>query len=84
MNEQILKAIENLAERVGSLSQRFETFRDETQKHFESLEREVGWIRGKLEGREEAKSETVARRATWIAIASVLIALMALIKSFFP
>ena len=84
MNEQILKAIENLAERVGSLSQRFETFRDETQKHFESLEREVGWIRGKLEGREEAKSETLARRATWISIASIFIALTALIKSFFP
>ena len=77
MNEQILKAIERL-------TQRFETFRDETQKHFESLEREVGWIRGKLEGREEAKSETLARRATWIAIASVFIALTALIKSFFP
>lgn len=76
MNEQILKAIE-------SLTQRFETFRDETQKHFESLEREVGWIRGKLEGREEAKSETVARRATWISIVSVLMALTAFIKSFF-
>ena len=76
MNEQILKAIENL-------TQRFETFRDETQKHFESLEREVGWIRGKLEGREEAKSETVARRATWISIVSVFMALTALIKSFF-
>ena len=77
MNQQILKAIENL-------TRRFETFRDETQKHFESLEREVGWIRGKLEGREEAKSETLARRATWIAIVSVLIALAALLKSFFP
>lgn len=76
MNEQILKAVE-------SLTQRFETFRDETQKHFESLEREVGWIRGKLEGRQEAKSETVVRRATWISIASVLIALTAFIKSFF-
>lgn len=83
MNEQILKAVENLAERVESLTQRFETFRDETQKHFESLEREVGWIRGKLEGREEAKSETVARRATWISIASALMALTAFIKSFF-
>lgn len=77
MNEQILKAVENL-------TRRFETFRDETQKHFESLEREVGWIRGKLEGREEAKSEIVARRATWIAVASALIALAALLKSFFP
>ena len=76
MNEQILKAIE-------SLTQRFETFRDETQKHFESLEREVGWIRGKLEGREEAKSETVARRAAWISIVSALMALTAFIKSFF-
>lgn len=76
MNEQILKAIEGL-------TQRFETFRDETQKHFESLEREVGWIRGKFEGREEAKSETVARRATWISIASALMALTAFIKSFF-
>lgn len=84
MNEQILKAVENLAERVESLTRRFETFRDETQKHFESLEREVGWIRGKLEGREEAKSEIVARRATWIAVASALIALAALLKSFFP
>ena len=83
MNEQILKAVENLAERVESLSQRFETFRDETQKHFESLEREVGWIRGKLEGREEAKSETVARRAAWISIVSALMALTAFIKSFF-
>ena len=77
MNEQILKTVENL-------TQRFESFHDETQKHFESLEREVGWIRGKLEGREEAKSEIVARRATWIAVASALIALAALLKSFFP
>lgn len=76
MNEQILKAVENL-------TQRFETFRDETQKHFESLEREVGWIRGKLEGREKAKSETVARRATWISIVSALMALTAFVKSFF-
>ena len=83
MNEQILKAVEDLAERVESLAQRFETLRDETQKHFESLEREVGWIRGKLEGREEAKSETLARRATWISIMSALVALAALIKSFF-
>ena len=59
MNEQILKAIEKLAESVENLredtNQRFETLTRETNQRIETLTSEVSWIRGKLEGRDESK-----------------------------
>ena len=87
MNEQILKAIEKLAESVENLredtNQRFETLTRETNQRIETLTSEVSWIRGKLEGRDEAKSENRVNLALGIAGVSALIALAALIKGCF-
>ena len=87
MNEQILKAIEKLAESVENLredtNQRFETLTRETNQRIETLTREVSWIRGKLEGRDESKSENRVNLALGIAGLSALIALAALIKGCF-
>ena len=98
MNEQILKAIEKLAESVENLredtNQRFETLTRETNQRIETLTREtnqrietltseVSWIRGKLEGRDESKSENRVNLALGIAGVSALIALAALIKGCF-
>lgn len=87
MNEQILKAIEKLAESVENLredtNQRFETLTRETNQRIETLTREVSWIRGKLEGRDESKSENRVNLALGVAGVSALIALAALIKGCF-
>lgn len=87
MNEQILKAIEKLAESVENLredtNQRFETLTRETNQRIETLTNEVSWIRGKLEGRDESKSENRVNLALGIAGLSALIALAALLKGCF-
>lgn len=87
MNEQILKAIEKLAESVENLredtNQRFEALTRETNQRIETLTREVSWIRGKLEGRDESKSENRVNLALGIAGVSALIALAALFKGCF-
>ncbi len=87
MNEQILKAIEKLAESVENLredtNQRFETLTRETNQRIETLTREVSWIRGKLEGRDESKSENRVNLALGIAGVSAFIALAALFKGCF-
>lgn len=87
MNEQILKAIEKLAESVENLredtNQRFEALTRETNQRIETLTREVSWIRGKLEGRDESKSENRVNLALGIAGVSAFIALAALFKGCF-
>ena len=87
MNDQILKAIEKLSESVENLredtNQRFETLTRETNQRIETLTNEVSWIRGKLEGRDESKSENRVNLALGIAGLSALIALAALIKGCF-
>ena len=98
MNEQILKAIEKLAESVENLredtNQRFETLTRETNQRIETLTREtnqrietltseVSWIRGKLEGRDESKSENRVNLALGTACVSALLALAALLKGCF-
>lgn len=87
MNEQILKAIEKLAESVENLredtNQRFETLTRETNQRIETLTREVSWIRGKLEGRDESKSENRVNLALGIAGVSAFIAFAALFKGCF-
>lgn len=98
MNEQIVKAIEKLTESVENLredtNQRFETLTRETNQRIETLTREtnqrietltseVSWIRGKLEGRDESKSENRVNLALGTASVSALLALAALIKGCF-
>ena len=98
MNEQILKAIEKLAESVENLredtnqrfetltretNQRIETLTRETNQRIETLTREVSWIRGKLEGRNESKRENRVNLALGTACVSVLLALAALLKGCF-
>ena len=98
MNEQILKAIEKLAESVENLredtnqrfetltretNQRIETLTRETNQRIETLTREVSWIRGKLEGRDESKSENRVNLALGIAGVSAFIAFAALFKGCF-
>ena len=79
MQDPILKAVEKLADQVEKLTHRFDSF---IQNDFRELSREVSEIRGKLGGREEARSDARARRAEWIAAAAVIVAIGALIKSF--
>lgn len=87
MNEQILKAVEKLGESVENLredtNKRFETLTRETNQRIETLTREVSWIRGKLEGRDESKSENRVNLALGIAGVSAFIAFAALFKGCF-
>ena len=87
MNEQILKAVEKLGESVENLredtNKRFETLTRETNQRIETLTREVSWIRGKLEGRDESKSENRVNLALGMAGVSALVAFAALFKGCF-
>lgn len=70
-------------QRMDTIESQLRDSNNEHQKRFAALEKDVAWIRGKMEGAERSESDTRSRRATWIAAISVLIALASLIKGFF-
>ena len=55
----------------------------DNQRRFGTLEQDIAWIRGRLEGAEKTETDARARRATWIAAISVVIALASFTKGFF-
>ena len=65
----------NLRDEIGELRG---DVRDETDE----LRGDVRWIRGKLEGRQEATSNKDVKTAIWIALGSALAAIISLVKSF--
>ena len=78
---------------LGDLRDQIKTAENRTEKHFDSienrldvidqrvgsLERDVGWIKGKLEGRQETGTRWVSLIAVGTAIVSGVIALIALV-----
>ena len=91
--EKRLEAIDTQAkENNDRLEKRLETFdiqakenNDRLEKRLEAIdtrvggvERDVGWIKGKLEGKQESNSRILVVFSTGAAIAAVIIALIAL------
>ena len=94
--ERVLSSIEDLKRMDAELKRMFERMDDkiehmntQTNNRLLAVEKDVGelrsdvkWIRGKLEGRQEAKADKDAKAAIWIALGSALAAIVSLVKSF--
>ena len=76
--ERVLSAIEDLKR----TTERIEGRLTGVENRFVSVEKDVAWIKGKLEGRQESLSNKNVRSALWIALGSALAAIISLIKSF--
>jgi len=75
LREDVKRTIERIDEKIDD---RFAI----AGKDVSELRGDVRWIRGKLEGRQEATSSQDAKTALWIALGSALAAIVSLIKSF--
>ena len=94
--ERVLSAIEDLKRTTERMEDRMERMEDRmermenridsrlitVEKDVSNLHGDVRWIRGKLEGRQEATSNKDVKTAIWIALGSALAAIISLIKSF--
>lgn len=69
--ERVLNAIEDLKRTTERIEGRLT-----------GVEKDVAWIKGKLEARQESLSNKNAKSALWIALGSALAAIISLIKSF--
>ena len=77
------KGFQEVKAALTSMDERQRQSESANQERFAALEKDVAWIRGNMVRTQETKSEARARRATWIAIVSVGIALVSLVKGFF-
>lgn len=75
LRDDVKRTTERMEEKIDN---RFTT----VEKDVSELRGDVRWIRGKLEGRQEATSNKDVKTAIWIALGSALAAIISLIKSF--
>lgn len=89
MTERIADKIERVEDRIERVEVKVEQVTEKVNDRLAGMEKEVSnvhgdvrWIRGKLEGRQEATSNQDVKTAIWIALGSALAAIISLIKSF--
>ena len=75
LRDDVKRTIERMDEKIDD---RFATI----GKDMSEWRGDIRWIRGKLEGRQEATSNQDAKTALWIALGSALAAIVSLIRSF--
>ena len=87
--ERVEDKIERVEDRIERVEVKIDQVNEKVNDRLASMEKDVGnvhgdvrWIRGKLEGRQEATSNQDAKTALWIALGSALAAIVSLIKSF--
>ena len=69
---------QDFKERVWHFIEKTENFIEKTEEWKQRVSRELGWIRGKLEGREEAVSAMWGKVGAAAGYAAAIIALVAL------
>lgn len=69
-------------ERVLSTIEEVKRTTEHIDNRLTSVEKDVAWIKGKLEGTPEALSNKDAKSALWIALGSAVAAIISLLKSF--
>lgn len=69
---------ERLEKRLDATNERLEKRLDSMDTHTAQLRQDVGWIKGKLEGKQEGSGRMLTVFTTGAAIAAVIIALIAL------
>ena len=80
--ERVEDKIERVEGRIEQVNEKVNSRLAAVEKDVTNLHGDVRWIRGKLEGRQEATSNKDAKAAIWIALGSALAAIVSLIKSF--
>lgn len=87
--EDLKRTTERIEDRMERIEDRMERTNERTDSKLRTVEKDVSelhsdvkWIRGKLEGRQEATSNKDVKTAIWIALGSALAAIISLIKSF--
>ncbi|MXY29378.1 hypothetical protein F4Y59_14610 [Candidatus Poribacteria bacterium] len=69
---------ERLEKRLDTTNERLEKRLDAIETHVGQLKHDVGWIKGKLEGKQEGSGRMLTVFTTGAAIAAVIIAMIAL------
>ena len=80
--ERVEDKIERVEDKIEQVNKNLNNRLAAVEKDVTNLHGDVRWIRGKLEGRQEASSNQDAKTALWIALGSALAAIVSLIKSF--
>ena len=80
--ERVEDKIERVEGRIEQVNEKVNSRLAAVEKDVTNLHGDVRWIRGKLEGRQEASTNKEAKAAIWIALGSALAAIVSLIKSF--
>ena len=85
-NERSIEEVKHTIEEVKRTNERsFEEVKHNTKSidnGIRSVETDVAWIKGKIEGKQEAISNKNVKSAIWIALGSAVAAIISLIKSF--
>ena len=76
------KGFQDVKAALTSMDDRQRQSDSTNQERFAGLEKDVAWIRGNMVKTQETKSDARARRATWIAVITIAIALASLLKGF--
>ena len=80
--ERVKDKIERVEDRIEQVNEKVNNRLAAVEKDVSNLHGDVRWIRGKLEGRQEAILNKDAKAAIWIALGSALAAIISLVKSF--
>lgn len=82
MDDRIDRRLTTIEEDARNLRDEIGELRGGVRDEIGDLHGDIRWIRGKLEGRQEATSNKDAKTAIWIALGSALAAIISLVKSF--
>ena len=77
-NERLEKHLDAVASQAKENNDRLEKRLDSMDTHLAQVRQDVGWIKGKLEGKQEGSGRMLTVFTTGAAIAAVIIALIAL------
>lgn len=77
-NDRLEKRLDSIEEKARDNNERLEKRLDAIESRVGGVERDVGWVKGKLEGKQEGSGKMLTVFTTGAAIAAVIIALIAL------
>jgi len=78
--ERVLEALSRLESQARENNARLEKRFDSLDTRAGTLERDVGWIKGKLEGKQEGSSKVLTVLTVCTAVGAAIIALIALLN----
>lgn len=77
--ERVLETLSRIETQARENNTRLEKRLDSLDTHVGTLERDVGWIKGKLEGKQEGSNKILTALTVCTAVGAAIIALIALL-----